>query len=226
MAVVVRVRPMPNTQRAAVVRRATRVRHPPEQTRAALPFRGVTIRFLLSLVLALLAAQPVAFAAGSPPPRPAVNTDSTILWQPGHRLVWADFKGVAGPDEKLHALTSADLNVQVSCANDKLTIDVQAVFRPLESWTRSADSAPLLRHEQLHFDLTEVHARLLRQSILKLRMTCAQAQTQLQPLIDAAFSVWQREQDRYDEESRHGLDAKGQARWEQQVAAQLKALPR
>ncbi len=215
-----------NTQRGKVVRRAARVRQRTEQTSVAQPFGGVTIRCLLLCLALALPTVRVAAHTPPPPPKSAGNTDSTILWQPNKPLVWADFKGTAGPDEKLHALTSADLNVQVSCSNNKLTVNVEAVFRPLESWTRSADSAPLLRHEQVHFDLTEVHARLMRLSLLKLRMTCEQAQTQLQPLIDAAFTVWQREQDRYDEESRHGLDAKGQARWEQQVAAQLKALPR
>lgn len=185
----------------------------------------MTFRFLplfVSLLGALLLSNSPAFAAD--PPRPVSNTDSTLLWNAARRLTWADFKGSAGPTEKLHALTSADLNVQVECTGDILKVNIQAVFRPLESWTKSADSAPLLRHEQLHFDLTEVHARLLRLSLSKLKMTCEQAQTQLQPLIDAGFANWQKAQDHYDDESRHGLDKEGQARWEKQVAEQLKVL--
>ena len=176
----------------------------------------------------MLGALPVAAFAPPPvaPPRAVANTDSTLLWSAARRLTWADFRGVPGLTEKLHALTSADLNVQVKCANDNLQVSVQAVFRPLESWTKSPDSAPLLRHEQVHFDLTEVHARMLRAALGKLKMTCEQAQTQLQPLIDAGFANWQRAQDQYDEDARHGLDKEGQARWEKQIADQLKALPR
>jgi len=198
------------------------------------PLWTVTIPSLFSgfLVVGLLGFAPdivrSVIPAHSTPIAPywASDTDSTIVWKPGARLTWNDFKGTAGPKEKLHALTSSDLNVQVSCTDDKLTVDVQAVFRPLESWTRSKDSAPLLAHEQAHFDLTEIHARLMRRNLLKLRMTCTQARTQLQPLINSSFSVWQKEQDRYDEETNHGLDEKAQARWEKHIREQLAHLPR
>ena len=188
----------------------------------------MTRRFLLSLSLLLLlgSLRPTAvFATITDPPGAVVNSDSTLLWDAARRLTWADFCGTPAPTDQLHALTAADIAVQVTCSGDKLTVSVQAIFRPFESWTRSPDSAPLLRHEQVHFDLTEIHARLLRARLGKLRMTCRQAQTDLQPLIDAAFATWKRAQDQYDEESNHGLDPKGQARWEQQVAAQLKTLP-
>ena len=196
----------------------------PEQTASLPPFRRVISRFLLALICALLPALVFAAPPVTDPPRAVGNTDSTLLWHVARRLTWADFRGTPGPTEKLHALTSADLNVQVSCANDVLQVNVQAIFRPLESWTKSADSAPLLRHEQLHFDLTEVHARLLRASLKSLKMTCDQAKTQLQPLIDAAFTNWQHAQDEYDNDSLHGLEPKGQAHWEKQVAEQLRAL--
>lgn len=184
----------------------------------------MTYHFLLFLSLLLGGLLLPGAARAADPPRAPTNTDSTLLWRADRRLTWADFRGAPTPKEKLHALTSADLTVQVSCSNDVLKVDVQAVFLPLQSWTKSTDSAPLLRHEQLHFDLTEVHARLLRLSLRKLKMTCAQAQTQLQPLIDAGFANWQAAQEQYDKESRHGLDAREQARWEQQVAEQLRVL--
>ncbi len=178
-------------------------------------------RSLLALLCAIL---PALASAETDPPRAVGNTDSTLLWRPERRLTWADFQGTPGPTEKLHALTAADLNVQVSCTSDVLTVGVQAIFLPRESWTKSPDSAPLLRHEQVHFDLTEVHARLLRRTLQQLKMTCKQAQTQLQPVIDAAFTNWQKAQDQYDEDSRHGLDHDGQARWEKQIADQLRVL--
>lgn len=185
----------------------------------------------LPIHLTLVAADndPLAALEHNPPVAPYwahTDTDSTLVWKPEARLTWEDFRAVPGPRERLHALTSSDLNVQVSCTDDKLTVDVQAVFRPLESWSKSKDSAPLLAHEQAHFDLTEVHARLLRLSLLKLRMSCQQARTQLQPLVDGAFSTWQKEQDRYDAETNHGLDEKAQARWEKKIGQLLAKLPR
>lgn len=173
------------------------------------------------------AARPVPVVVVDPlMPAPTRDTDSTLVWKAGERLTWADFRGQAGPADPLHALTSSDLDVQVSCADDDLHVAVQAVFRPLESWSKSTDSAPLLRHEQLHFDLTEVHARLLRQTLLTTRMSCDDARKLLKPMIDAAFKTWQREEDRYDTETSHGLDQKAQAKWEEQVRGLLEKLPR
>lgn len=165
-------------------------------------------------------------AAPAAPYWAEADTDSTIVWSAEKRLTWADFRATPGPHERLHALTSSDLNVDIACTHDKLSVGVQAVFRPLESWSKSKESAPLLAHEQAHFDLTEVHARLLRRNLLQQRMTCHQARTQLQPLVDAAFSTWQKEQDRYDAETRHGLDEKAQARWEKKIEQLLATLPR
>ena len=194
---------------------------PVEQTAARAPFAHVNLRFLL-LICFLSGAWP-AVARAIAPPLASVPSDSTLVWEPGRRLTWADFRGTPGPAEGLHALTSTNISVQVRCTDDVLTVAVQAVFRPLESWTKSPDSAPLLRHEQAHFDLTELHARLLRRTLGQLKMTCKQAQTQLQLLIDAAFANWQKAQDRYDDEARHGLDQPEQARWEKQIADQLRA---
>ena len=43
----------------------------------------------------------------------------------------------------------------------------QATFDPNTSWVRNPKTASeaLLRHEQLHFDITEVYARLMRQKL-------------------------------------------------------------
>ncbi len=159
-------------------------------------------------------------------PAPVADTDSTIVWKANQRLTWDDFRARPAETDPLHALTSSDLDVQISCTNDQFRIAVQAVFRPLESWSKNRESERLLRHEQTHFDLTEVHARLLRQVLLRANLTCEMARTALKPIVDAAFKRWQDEQDRYDQEANHGLDHPAQARWEADVAERLQKLPK
>lgn len=159
-------------------------------------------------------------------PAPVADSDSTIVWKASERLTWDDFRARPTATDPLHALTSSDLDVQISCTDDHFRIAVQAVFRPLESWSKNRESERLLRHEQTHFDLTEVHARLLRQVLLRANLTCELARTALRPIVDAAFKRWQDEQDRYDKESNHGLDHPAQARWEADVAERLQKLPK
>jgi hypothetical protein len=165
------------------------------------PFQNssFSMRFRLNpflLLSFLLSVSSIAVAAAAP--RLVADPDSALPWRADRPLTWADFRGKPEANARMHALTTADINVAVSCTNDVLTVRIDAVFRPFESWSQSTDSAPLLRHEQVHFDIAERCARQLRARLAQQKMTCQQAQTQLQPLIDAGFAEWQAAEDRYD----------------------------
>jgi hypothetical protein len=88
-----------------------------------------------------------------------------LTWSAARPLRWADFKHRPTSPDRLAALTASNIDVQVACKDFVFSSTVTAVFLPRESWVRAAPkaSANLLRHEQLHFDITELHARMLRQ---------------------------------------------------------------
>ena len=82
-------------------------------------------------------------------------------------------------------------------------------------------TAALLRHEQLHFDITEVYARRLRQKLASVSIPCADLGPTFERLSKGVYADWAKAEDQYDLDTKHGLQPAQQARWEAQVQQQL-----
>jgi len=160
------------------------------------------------------------------PTNPPGTAPGTFLWSPTRPLTWDDFKSKPTPSDRLAALTSANIDVQAACQDFKFNATVRAVFIPTESWVREASKATpnLLRHEQLHFDITEVYARKLRQKISLSKFDCEHLQPRFKNLTNAVFADWQKEEARYDQETNHGLATDRQRSWEINIQNQLNQL--
>jgi predicted secreted Zn-dependent protease len=130
------------------------------------------------------------------------------------------------PDESNphHALTAANLAVDARCNKNAIAYEVKCVFLPTESWSKNKQSEKLLVHEQLHFDLTEVHARMLRKKLKSLGGSCNNFQPRLSEAVSIAFKNWKAEQDLFDAAVKHGLDEEEQQAWAVNIAQRLQAL--
>lgn len=153
---------------------------------------------------------------------PPAAAPAKIEWSANRPLTWADFKARPNSD-RLAALTASTIDAKVGCVDYQFSATVRAVFTPSESWVRNPAkaSAALLRHEQLHFDLTELHTRLLRQKLSVTKFNCEKLQPAFGNLTKLAFLTWQREEARYDQETNHGLNAVRQQAWDQQIQQRL-----
>jgi hypothetical protein len=159
--------------------------------------------------------------------RAQTNTaGGTLHWSASRPLVLADFKGRPRPDETHAALTSATIVAEVACKGGQFTGHVQAAFDPTVSWWREPATATpkLLRHEQLHFDITEVYARRLRQKLAAVRVPCAQLGSAFERLAQGVYAEWEKAEQQYDRDTNHGLLPVPQAQWETQVQQQLAEL--
>ncbi|WP_233555542.1 DUF922 domain-containing protein [Pontibacter oryzae] len=145
-----------------------------------------------------------------------------VVWSESRRLTWEDFKALPDNDNPHHALTAANLAVNAKCKDGKFTYIVNCVFLPEQSWTKNNSSEKLLAHEQLHFDLTEVHARQLRRDLEAL--SCGTLKASLNPTVANAFKNWKAEQDAFDKACRHGLDKQEQLLWAQDITQRLHSL--
>lgn len=181
--------------------------------------------FLLPL---LLLFQPSATPVQTTPTAAQATkpTKEMLGWSASRPLTWADFKARPMGTDRLKAMTSANIDVQVACKDFVFSSTVTAVFLPQESWVQDAGkaSANLLRHEQLHFDITELHARLLRQKLSTVKLDCMHLNPAFSTLTKNYFTAWQREETRYDVESNHGLNQEKQLFWETQVKQRLALL--
>jgi hypothetical protein len=160
-----------------------------------------------------------------------IAKQEALVWGPRRLLTWADFKGKPPDNAGVVAAETAYTIVDgVRCVGTKFEYRVVAAFRTRDSWVRHsvlrtpADSARALRHEQTHFDLSEVHARRLRRYFSELMAPCRMSSGDW----SAAASRMERDekaaQAQYDSETDHGRNAAQQVRWDKEVDSQLVSL--
>lgn len=179
---------------------------------------------MFSLLMPLLLAALAAPAASSQPAKPVKA--EPIPWSATRRLTAADFLG--RPNSALAASTASDIKATVGCLDFVFNGSAQATFDPNNSWIRDPRhvTEALLRHEQLHFDITEIYARKMRQKMVAFKQTadCGKLQPAFNNLTKPVYAEWSREEARYDQQTNHGLNAAQQAAWEQQVQLKLEQL--
>jgi hypothetical protein len=160
-----------------------------------------------------------------------IAKDDGIVWAQRRPLAWSDFKGPAPAETgAVAAQTHYDLLHGAGCTGAKFEFRVVAAFVPGQSWVRSsmlrspADSARALRHEQTHFDITEVHARRLRRYYAELMAPCRIASGDLAAAASRIGRDEKAAQVQYDAETDNGRTPAQQTRWDKDIAAQLTAL--
>jgi hypothetical protein len=163
--------------------------------------------------------------------RPVETTDgSAASWSPAHRLQWDDYRARPPADRDEAAVTATSLNWGFSCVDDEFTFEIVATFFPDRSWVnpmvfvQQGAAQRTLRHEQTHFDLTEVYARLARQFFRQLRRPCDRSEAELTALGGRFVRQEFDAQRRYDRETANGRDGPAQSRWEREVRERLEAL--
>lgn len=205
--------------------------------------RETRVRLTAPLLLSILLAAAIGLSASG-----AGSTASATVpvpWGLGYSLAWSDFRGPP-PADAASRCEAAAIFMTLSwratytvsydarsgrwqAAVDAASLVVTNTMDPRQSWVlASAQRSDVLRHEQRHFDLNEVYRRQLIAALSGLR---AQAQTETaaeQSLRTALDQTSNRiltqasdAQSRYDSETGHGTDVRGQATWDATIASWL-----
>ena len=158
------------------------------------------------------------------------KNEPVLSWSASNKLDWSDFK--AFPDHKVSAVavTASGITFGFSITktddNQVLSFDseVSAHFYPEKSWFKPelADHH-LLGHEQLHFDITELHARKFREKITKLK-DLSTVKQDLHNLNENINKVLAKMQNSYDNETDYSRNEDAQANWKAYIHAELKKL--
>lgn len=87
------------------------------------------------------------------------------------------------------------------------------------------ESVYILKHEQTHFDITELYTRKLRQLISQKDFTKVKnVVSEIDRMYKRIANEWQKEENKYDSETQHGINGARQNIWNENIAAQLKEL--
>lgn len=168
-----------------------------------------------------------ATAASSPagPDGPAA-----LPWSANRPLVWDDFRGQAPADGAEGARTVYLISYLSRCRGLDFEFTVVAVMLPPSSWVKERvltspnESTRVLRHEQTHFDLTEVHARRMRRYFSELYNPCGVPEDRLKESVDRFVADEAEAQRKYDLETGHGLRLDRQRAWDDHVDGLLAEL--
>ncbi|MGE0638554.1 MAG: DUF922 domain-containing protein [Bacteroidia bacterium] len=152
------------------------------------------------------------------------QSKDTIYWNANRKLTWEDFKGHPDKTTNLLAMTQAGIGYEVACNNGELKLKIYCYFNVHKSWTKENDSEELLRHEQVHFDITELYTRMLRKKVSELSDPCGKDIKELDKAYSNIFKACAGRQDEYDRESEHSLNDAQQKMWEERIELELKAL--
>lgn len=148
-----------------------------------------------------------------------------FAWNPDKKLQWTDFK--APPDYGSAYAATANTGISHSYAingkgyYDKENSKVRAHFYPTLSWYRPSDSSEtILRHEQAHFDITEIHARKLRKRIQAFNFS-SNSQKEVKQLYEAVEEERKAMQQLFDKETNHSRETAQEFIWESKIAKML-----
>jgi hypothetical protein len=147
-----------------------------------------------------------------------------ILWDENHPLIWKDFKGPVNKKSSYNAVTTSGVYYQADpVSENEISVNVYTCFDPKKSWKKKKNmNDDLLKHEQNHFDLSEVYARLLRKKLSGLEPNTAK---NIYTTIKQEFSQKNKEiktiSQQYDKETDHGGKKEQQDMWNNKVKALL-----
>ena len=153
------------------------------------------------------------------------SNDVKIEWSESNKLTWADFRGTEARGQGYAASSSTGISFTYSVKHraDDFDFDysVACHFYPEESWFDPTTASPyILKHEQTHFDISELHARILRKLISE-----ASFSKDLKIEIKAIYKEVEKQrgemQHRFDTETEHSIKKEKEYLWEEFVAEKL-----
>ena len=156
--------------------------------------------------------------------------DNKILWDENRPLEWKDFQAAPNPNNPFYANTNTGISYSWSfrASGDELEFvyDVYSFFLPENSWMRSGKgSENLLAHEQLHFDITELHARKLRKKLKEFDPTSVK---DLKKTLGEMYRRMEAErkamQEKFDADTDHSIRANVQLEWQKRIQQEMSAL--
>jgi predicted metallopeptidase len=146
----------------------------------------------------------------------------TIIWNENYHLMKGDFKGK--PKGKNAGWTVAGIYFRMKETSDTIKFIVETIFIRSKSFLRE-NSPNVLIHEQLHFDITELFSRKLRQRLAGKNFKAVKnISEEIQKMHSKAMEESGWKEKNYDDDTEHGVNSVNQKEWNEKVAAEIKGL--
>ena len=151
--------------------------------------------------------------------------DSLIYWNNNTKLKWSDFKMPPNENSTDGAITASGIKTKVSFKKDTIVFIIKSHFSKNESWVKKNKiTSNLLKHEQLHFDITELFARKYRNKLKEHIFYSNTANKEYHQIYNTNHDELNKYQDLYDAETNHSKNEQKQIEWENRISKELKEL--
>ena len=155
----------------------------------------------------------------------AQKKEGHINWEESRPLAWADFKGRADNSSPFDALTMGNIGYSFEeiKPNTEYKLILNISFEQKKSWVKSKrDTERLLAHEQLHFDIFELHLRMLVKKIEDEKvLTGLKFSDKLSKVYNKTYGELVKFQEKYDKETNHSKNEEKQKEWQEKVQKML-----
>ena len=153
----------------------------------------------------------------------AIAQDS-LRWSNTQKLTWADFRGKPDTSSVLSSLTACTLSYHYHKRDSLLSFTITCYFLKFFSWSKPPLDSTQLIHAQGHFDIAEIHARIIRQRLSGFAVTLRDWRQQLTAMINEVINEKDLMNERYDRETENAKNLQQQSIWNLIIADKLKAL--
>lgn len=147
-----------------------------------------------------------------------------ITWTKDYKLVWNDFLGTPMKNSNYKAMTFTKIKATPeSYSEDSIVYRIDNFFNKKESWKSDSLSESLLKHEQLHFDISELITRQTRKAYGLFELSKLNGDYSEISKTFKYYTVHVKDSlnEKYDRETKHGVDLEQQKRWEEYVQSEL-----
>ncbi|HET8804280.1 MAG TPA: DUF922 domain-containing protein [Aequorivita sp.] len=152
-------------------------------------------------------------------------TSEKIVWQENQKLTWDDFRGKPLRSASFVASTNTGISFQYSYSNRNgdMTVEysVESFFSPEGSWyIPERVNSYILNHEQAHFDISELHARMLRKN-LEGKTFSKKIKSEIESIYQQVEQKRRAMQTKFDAETDHSRKEAKEIFWQKYIANQL-----
>jgi hypothetical protein len=143
------------------------------------------------------------------------STDETpdyLPWSYGRPLTWEDFLCEPKRNTDAVALTSTALGIAYNVSGGQLHYEITCNFSKVKSWG-ILKTPYILAHEQGHFDITEIYARILHRELLAYKFSRRTFRQDVNQIYDRVVKEKETFQLLYDGQTDHSRNKKVQQEW-------------
>ena len=157
-----------------------------------------------------------------------ISDGDTLYYHSERPLVWKDFLGAPSVLSRWAAqiFTSFGFEARSSVSNRVLELRVKTKvwMDKTISWVRQdSKNDYVLDHEQLHFDITRLVSERFRRHLKTMAISSEDFSSEIQYQYIEYYRKHTELQQRYDEETAHGINKPQQAEWAKKVRDELRS---